>query len=98
MKHNLKTWPKEFGAILSGDKRFDLRKNDRGYEVGDILNQQEFDPDTNNYSGREREVKVLYIMRDDNPLMHLDGHVIMSIKLLRQSLISKLWNKIFDLN
>ena len=98
MIHNVKTWPKYFVAILKGEKTFEFREIDRDYEVSDIINHQEFDPETQNYSGREFRVKVTYIMRGHNPFFDLGNNVIMSIKPLRQSIISKLWNKIFDLN
>jgi hypothetical protein len=29
--HELKAWPKPFSAMWSGNKRFTLRKDDRGY-------------------------------------------------------------------
>lgn len=98
MIHELKTWPKYFQAILMGEKKFELRENDRGFEISDILNLREYDPESDLYTGREFNVKVTYIMRDDTQLFELDNHVIMSIKPLRQSIISKLWNKMFDLN
>jgi Domain of unknown function (DUF3850) len=41
-QHDLKTWPVYFNAILSGEKTFEVRKNDRGFHVGDILHLKEF--------------------------------------------------------
>lgn len=35
MTHELKIQPKYFRAILDGKKNFEIRKNDRGYKVGD---------------------------------------------------------------
>ena len=37
MIHELKTWPQFWPALCDGSKTFELRKNDRGFEVGDIL-------------------------------------------------------------
>jgi len=34
MVHELKTWPEPFAGILAGRKRYEIRKNDRGYAVG----------------------------------------------------------------
>lgn len=35
--HHLETDPSPFAAVASGIKGFEFRRNDRGFEVGDIL-------------------------------------------------------------
>lgn len=57
--HVLKTWPAPFAAVLNGSKRHEIRVDDRGYAVGDILHLREWEP--NAYLGRltGREIKVL---------------------------------------
>ena len=35
--HELKIWPQYFDAIASGIKTFEVRKDDRGFAVGDTL-------------------------------------------------------------
>lgn len=35
--HELKTWPEFWDAIHSGEKTFELRYNDRGFQRGDRL-------------------------------------------------------------
>ena len=35
--HTLKTDPDVFDAVASGEKTFEIRWNDRGYQVGDVL-------------------------------------------------------------
>jgi hypothetical protein len=42
--HELKTWPECFQAIKRGQKTFDIRENDRNFQVGDILVLREFKP------------------------------------------------------
>jgi hypothetical protein len=42
--HYLKTWPEYFQAIKSGEKKAELRLNDRDFKVGDELVLQEYDP------------------------------------------------------
>lgn len=44
MIHELKTWPLSFKMIESGVKNFEVRKNDRGFKVGDELLLKEFVP------------------------------------------------------
>lgn len=42
--HNLKCWPEYFSEMARGTKSFELRHNDRAYQIGDILILQEFRP------------------------------------------------------
>jgi len=37
MTHALKCWPEYYKAIESGEKTFDLRKDDRPFKVGDTV-------------------------------------------------------------
>lgn len=62
MKHELKTWPVYFDALWSGLKRFEVRKNDRGFKTGDRLVLREYDPERDGYSGRQIESKATYVM------------------------------------
>lgn len=62
--HELKSWPKIFQAMLEGRKTFDFRKNDRGFELADILVFKEWNPDKNEFSGREYSVQVTYILTE----------------------------------
>jgi ASC-1-like (ASCH) protein len=75
MKHRLKIWPEYFEAVLSGKKTFEIRKNDRDYQVNDLLLLQEYNPKTNEYTGREVLVEVTYITDFGQP----DNQVVMSI-------------------
>ena len=41
MKHHyLKILPEYYEAVKSGDKTFEVRKNDRDYQVNDVLHLQ----------------------------------------------------------
>ena len=78
MKHNLKILPEYFDAIVSGKKTFEVRFNDRDYQVDDILLLQEWVD--GQYTGRSLEAKVTYLL--DNPRYCQEGYVIMSINRL----------------
>jgi hypothetical protein len=61
-QHELKTWPIFFQKVLSKEKTFELRKNDRNFKTGDILILKEWEPNTKEYTGREAYFDVPYIM------------------------------------
>ena len=42
--HELKTLPVYFDAVERGEKTFEVRKDDRGFQKGDVLRQYRFDP------------------------------------------------------
>lgn len=42
--HHLKSWPEPFAALKSGTKTFEIRKDDRGFMVGDVLCLEEWEP------------------------------------------------------
>ena len=79
MKHELKTWVEFFEDILKGNKKFEIRKADRDFQVGDILVLKEFDNNTLEYSGREINKIVTWIMKGGKFGLE-DGYVVMSIE------------------
>ncbi len=50
--HELEIWSSCFTAVETGAKPFDVRANDRNFQVGDALLLREFNPETGAYSGR----------------------------------------------
>ncbi len=88
--HKLKTLSEYFEAIGRGDKTFEIRKDDRGFKVGDTLILQEFLPpgphsflSNGDYTGREIHVKVTYKMPGGK--LGLDSsYCIMGIKIFNQ--------------
>jgi hypothetical protein len=78
MIHELKTAPEYFEAVISGEKSFEVRKNDRSFKKGDLLALNEFDRTERTYSGRSCLVYIDYILND--PVYCKDSYVVMSIK------------------
>lgn len=60
--HQLKTWPEYFDSIINGVKTFELRKNDRDYQVDDYLLLKRYDPIGQCYTGDEVKVRITYIL------------------------------------
>ncbi len=77
MIHGLKILPRYFRAVTSGDKKFEVRRPDREYEVGDFLALNEYDDELNEYTGRCCLVKVTYIL-DRGVIMDADDVIVMS--------------------
>lgn len=58
--HELKILPEYFEAVLCGDKRFEIRKNDRNFQRGDFLRLKEWDGER--YTGEQVDVLVRYVL------------------------------------
>jgi hypothetical protein len=56
--HELKSWTKYFDLILQGIKRFELRRDDRGFGCGDTLILREYDPRTQSYLKRRLSCRI----------------------------------------
>lgn len=76
--HHIKTWTPFFKDVQAGIKPFEVRKNDRDYEVGDTLILEDFDPDVNRKTGAWTAQKVIYKL-DDNRFVK-EGFVILGIE------------------
>ncbi len=85
--HELKTWPPYYDAIERGDKPFEIRENDRGFQTGDILHLFEWDPNAREfawsgpgkYTGRSSRWEVTYLIHGEM-LGVKDGYCVMGIK------------------
>jgi hypothetical protein len=73
--HRLKTWPLYFAAVADGSKTFEIRADDRDYQVGDILELLEWEPLTGEFTGRELRHKVTY----RTEFMQTPGYVVMAL-------------------
>jgi hypothetical protein len=77
--HELKTWPESFQPILQNKKNFEIRVNDRNYQVGDKLLLLEWDPQTQQYTGRRCYRQISYILHKSS-FIRLGKKVILSIE------------------
>ncbi len=63
MRIEKKTVPEFFKKILKGDKTFELRLADWECKPGDVLVLREWDPKRKEYTGRQVEKKVTYVLK-----------------------------------
>lgn len=86
--HYLKTWPPFFNDVKTGRKTFEIRLDDRKFDVDDVLILQEWDPDvaakddnpSAGYTGRDFRVLVTYLLVPGKECPALkDGYCVMGI-------------------
>jgi len=78
--HELKTHPQYFTLIEAGLKHFELRKDDRGYEVDDLLILREWSPVEEEYTGHAICAVITCIVRDGPWLT--PGYVAIGMRVL----------------
>lgn len=83
-RHELKCWPEHFHDVIRPNKMkrkmVEIRKDDRGYKVGDMLHLQEYVPSKQEYTGAWADVHVTHILKGSPWLP--DGYIAMSIHVL----------------
>ena len=67
--HELKCLPEYYEAVRENRKTFELRKNDRGFRVGDVVRLKEYDGSS--YTGRELVRRITYIL--EGPVYGLEN-------------------------
>lgn len=71
--HELKTWPVQWESVNDGSKRVELRKADRDFQRMDVLVLKEWDPKTEEYTGRECRRRVTHVLFANGKAAHNDG-------------------------
>ena len=61
--HELKIKPQYFWDIVCNIKTFEVRKNDRNFEVGDIITLRDFE--NGKLTGKSINVEIVYILNDE---------------------------------
>lgn len=79
--HYLKTEISYFSDVKNGIKPFEVRKNDRDYEVGDTLILEEFDPSKGTHTGAWVPQVVTYKLDDERFVK--EGYVILGLKEIK---------------
>lgn len=77
--HDLKTWLEPFDAVWSGEKRHEVRQDDRGFAVGDDLLLRRWDQTGEKFAGRFVKARVTHITREPwvpPPLCVMSIHVL----------------------
>lgn len=78
MIHDLKIYPEHFELMIRGIKTFEIRKDDRNFQIGDFLYLREWDYVTKEYTGRDSTRLVLYTLRGGQFGIE-PGYVVMSL-------------------
>lgn len=83
--HFIKIFEQYYKKILTREKTFELRKDDRGYQIGDILGFKVIDENKNELKYPSKLFEITYILK--NPL-NVGGlekdYAVMSIKEYKQ--------------
>lgn len=79
MEHELKTIPKYFNAVREGRKTFEVRKDDRNFQVGDTLNLRKYE---DGMCSDSCTVRITYILgrKNDEKIYVPEGYVILGIR------------------
>lgn len=90
--HELKVWPEYFDHLDSGAKTFEVRFDDRGFCPGDVLWLREWDPKTEDYTGRSCYRRSTYVLALDLFFEHIRagtravaGYVVIGLAALREA-------------
>lgn len=75
-KHELKIDQEYFKAVKDGKKKFEIRKNDRDYKVGDILVMLEYDKYYEAFTGEKITVEISYL----TGYAQQDGYLVLGIE------------------
>ena len=84
--HHVKSWPEFFQPILAGTRRHELRKNDRDYQINDLLILHEWIPGSGSYTGRTAEAVITSMTSAEFPCAVsenglTEGYCIFTVKI-----------------
>lgn len=73
--HDLKSWPEHFAPLVARKKNFEIRRNDRDFQVDDSVTLHEYIPGENCYTGDALSGIIGYV--DD--FQQKEGYVVFSL-------------------
>lgn len=76
----VKIAPKYLDAVVAGQKKAELRKNDRGYKTGDVLSLCEWKH--GKYTGREWGAVIAHVLPVNEIIADTENWVVLSIRSL----------------
>lgn len=80
--HELKIVPEYFRAVKEGKKKFEIRKNDRNFKVGEYIDLREYSGDKG-YTGNRLCLKIVYMIESDwFPQGLKDGYCVLGIEVI----------------
>lgn len=80
--HELKIVPEYFRAVKEGKKKFEIRKNDRNFKVGEYIDLREYSGDKG-YTGNRLCLKIVYMIESDLfPQGLKDGYCVLGIEVI----------------
>ncbi|EHP1853492.1 DUF3850 domain-containing protein [Salmonella enterica subsp. enterica serovar Tennessee] len=75
--HTIKIAPKYLDAVVAGQKKAELRKNDRGYKTGDVLSLCEWKQ--GKYTGREWAAVITHVLPVNEIIADTENWAVLSI-------------------
>ena len=81
MIHQVKCEHQFFEDVIRGNKLFEVRKNDRNYQVGDYLAMNELTEDKTGYTRRSAMFVIDYVLKYENiPLALSYDYVVLGLR------------------
>lgn len=77
--HRVKVWTTFFDRLVDGSKPWEVRKNDRHYRVGDVLDLQEWNPSKEEYTGRSVQRVIVDVFAGGQFGIE-EGHVLLGLE------------------
>ncbi|MFU0445252.1 DUF3850 domain-containing protein [Pseudocitrobacter faecalis] len=78
--HTIKIAPKYLNAVIAGQKKAELRKNDRNYKAGDVLLLKEWKH--GKYTGRTWAAVITHVLPVNDVIADVDNWVVLSINAM----------------
>lgn len=82
MDHELKIWPEFFADLVSGVKTYEVRRDDRPFNVRDTIHWREWDPSRQEYTGQEAFGEIMHLTRTTPDGLAFPGICVMGVEVI----------------